>query len=215
MVPGYVRRNPLSFALALGLAIGLSGAAPLASQTPAADPSERLRTVLPAEVAERVLARIAEARAQALPAQALEHRALELAAKGVPPADIETGIARHANRLGAARAALVRGGRTDPADEETEAAELVIRHGAGGAVSSLAQSTPSGESMAVPLFVLAGLMDRGLPSDQAIARVHAALAERSAARAQAPRLQRSDRGKPTTVPSNNGRRNRPQAPGQS
>lgn len=211
MAPGLMRRAPLSFVMA----VGLVGAVPLAAQTPSAAPSERIRAVLPAEVAERVLARIAAARAHALPAQALENRALELAAKGVAPADIETGIARHANRLGAARAALVQGGRAQPADDETEAAELVIRHGAGGAVSAFATSAPSGESLAVPLFVLAGLMDRGLPSDQAIARVHAALAERSAARVEAPHPQRSDRGKPTTVPSNNGRRNRPQAPGRS
>ncbi len=210
MAPLFVRRMPL----ALTIAVCLLGALPLSAQAPAADPSVRLRAVLPAEVAERVLGRIAEARANELPAQALEHRALELAAKGVPPADIETGISRHANRLGAARAALVQGGRDDPADEETEAAELVIRHGAGGAISALAQTTPSGQSLAVPLFVLAGLMDRGLPSDQAIARVHAALSARGAARAAA-RPDPDTRGKPATVPSNGGRRSRPQAPGRS
>jgi hypothetical protein len=210
MAPLFVRRIPL----ALTTAVCLLGVRPLSAQTPAADPSVRLRAVLPADVAERVLARIAEARAKELPAQALEHRALELAAKGVLAADIETGISRHANRLGAARAALVQGGRDDPADEETEAAELVIRHGAGAAISDLAQTTPSGQSLAVPLFVLAGLMDRGLPSDQAIARVHAALSARGAART-APRPDPDTRGKPATVPSNGGRRNRPQAPGRS
>ena len=205
------------FARSVSLALATSGcllfAVPLSAQTPAADPSVRLRAVLPAEVAERVLARIAEARANELPARALEHRALELAAKGVAPEDVETGIARHANRLAAARSALVQGGRQEPADAETEAAELVIRHGAGSAISALAKSTPSGESLAVPLFVLAGLMDRGLPSDQAIARVHAALAERAAARGAA-RPEPAIRGKPSTVPSNSGRRNRPHAPGQ-
>ena len=47
-----------------------------AAQTPAHDPSDRLREILPADVAERVLARIADARARALPAAALENRAL-------------------------------------------------------------------------------------------------------------------------------------------
>lgn len=209
MAPLFARRIPLAFVTSACLLLAL----PLSAQGPSVDPSERLRAVLPADVAERVLARIAEARAHELPAKALEHRALELAAKGVAPADVETGIARHANRLAAARAALVQGGRERPADEETEAAELVIRHGAGGAISALAQSTPSGESLAVPLFVLAGLMDRGLPSDQAIARVHAALTERAAARS-AVRPEPGFRGKPSTVPSNNGRRNRPSAPGE-
>ena len=212
MAPLFVRRHPLAlFTLVCALT-----ASPLSAQSPSADVSERLRAVLPADIAERVLARIAEARDHQLPASALEHRALELAAKGVAPEDLETGIARHANRLGAARAALVEGGRMQPADEETEAAELVIRHGAGGAISTLAKSSPSGESLAVPLFVLAGLMDRGLPSDQAIARVHAALAERGAARAEPrPQPHPATRGKPTTVPSNSGRQNRPHAPGRS
>lgn len=209
MAPRFVRRFPL----ALIMSACVLAPAPLAAQTPSADVSERLRTVLPAEVAERVLARIEQARAHQLPARALESRALELAAKGVAPADLETGIARHANRLGAARAALVQGGRATPTDEETEAAELVIRHGAGSAISALAQSAPSGQSLAVPLFVLAGLMDRGLPSDQAIARVHAALVERGASRVARPPA-RELRGKPATVPANNGRRNRPHAPGQ-
>ncbi len=210
MAPRFVRRYPL----ALITSACVLAASPLAAQSPSADVSERLRAVLPADIADRVLARIDQARAHQLPAQALEHRALELAAKGVAPEDLETGIARHANRLGAARAALVQGGRAQPTPGETEAAELVIRHGAGGAISALAQSAPSGQSLAVPLFVLAGLMDRGLPSDQAIARVHAALAERGASRPVSP--PRSElRGKPTTVPSNNGRRNRPHAPGQS
>lgn len=210
MAPRFVRRFPLAFIAS----VCVLSATPLAAQSPSAHVPERLRAVLPADVAERVLARIDQARAHQLPARALEHRALELAAKGVAPADLETGIARHANRLGAARAALVQGGRPQPTEEETEAAELVIRHGAGSAISALAQSTPSGRSLAVPLFVLAGLMDRGLPSDQAIARVHAALAERGVSRAASP-PQREVRGKPTTVPSNNGRGNRPLAPGRS
>lgn len=210
MAPRSVRRYPL----ALIMSACVLSAAPLAAQSPPAQVSDRLRAVLPAEVAERVLVRIDQARAHQLPAQALERRALELAAKGVAPTDLETGIARHANRLGAARAALVQGGRAAPTDEETEAAELVIRHGAGSAISALAHSAPSGQSLTVPLFVLAGLMDRGLPSDQAIARVHAALAERGAARVAQPPA-RELRGKPGTVPSNNGRRNRPHGPGQT
>ena len=209
MAPFFARWHPL----VITACVCALAAAPLSAQAPSPHVSERLRAVLPADVAERVLARIAEARVQQLPASALEHRALELAAKGVAPDDLETGIARHANRLGAAREALVQGGREQPADAETEAAELVIRHGAGSAISTLAKSTPSGESLAVPLFVLAGLMDRGLPSDQAIARVHAALAERGSVRAE-PRPEPGSRGKPATVPSNSGRRNRPHAPGR-
>jgi hypothetical protein len=201
--------------LALVLAAAaIPGARPLAAQERTAF-EERLAAALPPDVAARILDRIVAARAADLPARALEHRALELAAKGVPPARVEEGVARHAERLGAARAALVRAGRTAPDDSETEAAELAIRGGAdGAAVSALAKSAPSGQSLAVPLFVLAGLMDRGLPSDQAIARVHATLAERAAGRAaQGPPAHAG--GRPASVPANGGRSSRPRPPGRS
>ena len=51
------------------------------AQVPSRDPSTRLREVLPADVAQRVLARIADARARQLPAAALENRALKFAAR--------------------------------------------------------------------------------------------------------------------------------------
>ena len=207
MRPLDLRHYPLRIVVVASCLI----AAPLAAQTPAADPSTRLRAVLPADVAERVLGRIAEARARELPAQALEHRALELAAKGVAPADIEAGIGRHAERLDRARAALVQGGRARPTDAETEAAELVLHHGAGGAaVSALAQAAPSGRSLAVPLLVLSQLMDRGLPSDQALERVHAALVDRTSP--VADRMPSHAPGRPGNIPSGRGRERRPRPP---
>ena len=145
---------------------------PVLAQTPAHDPSARLRVVLPAEVADRVLATIADARARALPAAALEHRALELAAKGAGAKDIENDIARQASSFGQAQAALKRGGRTRPAADETEAAASAMSKGVdGSAVTDMAKRGPSGRSLAVPLFVLSSLIDRGLPSDQALAQV--------------------------------------------
>src|SRR5450756_3215204 len=76
------------------------------AQTPARDPSARLREVLPSNVAQRVLARIADARARQLPAAALENRALKFAAKGVAPTDIERSVNEQADRMEQARAAL-------------------------------------------------------------------------------------------------------------
>jgi hypothetical protein len=47
-----------------------------------------------------------------------------------------------------------------------------MRKGVDGAlVSRLAKDAPSGRSLAVPLFVIGSLTDRGLPSDQALQRV--------------------------------------------
>lgn len=187
----------------------------LSAQTPAHDPSEKLRAVLPADVAARVLARIAAARARELPAAALEHRALELAAKGVRAQDIETGVDRHAERLERARDALRRGGHARPGDTETEAAELAMGKGVNGAaVSELARSAPSGRSLAVPLLVLSSHLDRGLPSDQALARVYAAMQARAASRAlREPGSGRpATAGRPDIVPANPGAGNRPATP---
>ena len=164
---------------ALGTVALLSGGA-LGAQAPAYDPSARLREVLPAEVAERVIARIADARARELPAAALENRALKFAAKGVAPAEIERSVAQQADRMALAKAVLTPARGGDVADEEVEAGAEALRKGVDGAqVSALAKSSPSGRSLAVPLYVIGSLVDRGLPSDEALRRVQEKLQTRS------------------------------------
>jgi hypothetical protein len=141
-------------------------------QTPAKDPSARLREVLPADVAQRVLARIADARAHQLPAEALENRALKFAAKGVDPKSIERSVGEQADRMEDARSALSSGRRARPDGDEIEAGAEAMRKGVDGAsVSLLAKSAPSGRSLAVPLFVIGSLTDQGLTSNQAMQRV--------------------------------------------
>ncbi len=88
------------------VALALLVAAPSAVRAQAHDPSDRLREVLPADVAARVLERIADARAHELPADALEQRALKFAARGIAPADIERSVVEQAERMAAARTAL-------------------------------------------------------------------------------------------------------------
>lgn len=152
------------------------GAQTLAAQTPPRDPSARLQAVLPADVAARVEAKIADARAHQLPAAALEHRALELAAKRATPAQVELGVDSLATNLARGRSSLASGGRAHPTDGETEAAADAMAQGVDGAsISALAKSAPSGRSLAVPLSVMSGLVARGLPSDSALARVQAKL----------------------------------------
>ncbi len=153
-------------------------AAPVSAQGTSDDLSARLREVLPAEVAERVIATVSEARSRGLPAQALEQRALMLARKGTEPQAIARSVAAESRAMGQAKAALARGrsgrsGRSgQPADSEVVAGADAIRKGVDGAkVSELAKSAPSGRSLAVPLFVIGSLVDRGLPSDAALARV--------------------------------------------
>jgi hypothetical protein len=167
------------FTAALGAALVIPSAG-IAAQTPAKDPSARLREVLPADVADRVIARIAEARARELPAQALENRALKYASRGVAPAEIERSIRSHADRMGTAKD-LLEGARSQrPTADEVDAGAEALRQGVdGAAVKALATSAPSGRSLAVPLFVIGSLVERGLPSDSALARVRDRLTARA------------------------------------
>lgn len=177
-----MRRHILVFS---GLVLALAAVgADVAAQTPARDPSDRLREVLPSNVANRVLARIAAARSRGLPEQALENRALKFAARGVSAGDIERSVTDHIARMEHARTAIdtVRRGRHADAGE-IEAGAEAIRHGVDGAkVSELASSAPSGRSLAVPLFVIGSLVDRGLPSDAALQRVLARMQQRASDR---------------------------------
>ena len=142
------------------------------AQIPAKDASARLREVLPADVATRVLARIADARAHQLPGDALENRALKFAAKGVAPQDIERSINEQALRMESARAALASGRGSSPDGDEIEAGAEAMRKGVdGAAVSQLAKEAPHDRSLAVPLFVIGSLTDRGVSADQALRSV--------------------------------------------
>jgi len=162
-------------------AVVLLQVGPLSAQTPAKDPSDLLREVLPADVAERVLEKIALARSRELPAGALENRALKFAAKGVKPADIEKSLDEQLSRMEEARVALESPRGRKPTGEEIEAGAESLRKGLDGAqVSELAKSAPSGRSLTVPLYVIGGLMDRGLPSDEALHRVLERLEARAA-----------------------------------
>lgn len=150
------------------------------AQTPAADPSAKLRQVLPADVAERVIARIAEARVRELPAQALENRALKFAARGVPAADIEKSVNAQADRMQKSKDAIEKARGKKAHGDEIEAGAEAMRKGVDGAkVSALAKSAPSGRSLAVPLYVIGSLVDRGLPSDAALKRVQDKLQARA------------------------------------
>jgi hypothetical protein len=170
--------NLRTFALSL-LATVLIAQSSVA-QTPAADPSARLKEVLPADVAQRILARIAAARARQLPARALENRALKFAAKGVDPSNIERSVNQQAQLMENARSALTKGRKSPPAGDEIEAGAEAMRKGIdGSAVALLAKSAPRDRSLAVPLFVIGSLTDRGLASDEALKRVLALLNARA------------------------------------
>lgn len=136
------------------------------------DPSAQVRAVLPAKVADHVLATIADARSHSLPAAALEQQALRLAKSGAMPAYVQKSVDRRAKNMKAAKAALEKRGRKPTDDEIVAGAELMGKGVSGKQVSTWAKAAPSGRDLTVPMNVTASLIDRGLKSDAALARVH-------------------------------------------
>jgi hypothetical protein len=165
------------------LVIFVAHAARAQEQSSAADPSARLRQVLPASVATRVLGVIANARSRGLPADGLENRALKFAARGVDANAIERSIVEQEARMEQVRDLLQSARGHKPADDEIEAGAEALRKGVSGAkVSALAKTASDDRSLAVPLYVVGSLLDRGLPSDSALRRVTEKLQSRASDR---------------------------------
>lgn len=147
------------------------------SVPPAVDPAVKIRQALPADIADRVLATIEDARAHGLAATALEQRALKFSARGVAPSDIERSVAEQAQRQAQAKSLLAAGRGTAASTDEVEAGAEAMREGVDGSdVSAIAKSAPSGRSLSVPLYVLGSLTSHGVASSDALARVRARIA---------------------------------------
>lgn len=143
------------------------------------DPTERLRATLPPEIAEAVLERMSAATSRDLPAVPVADLAREGVAKGHDAGQVLAAVDVLVADMERAREALGGTGRAHiPGD--VEAATAALRMGVdGGAVSELARSGPSGRSLAVPLLVLGGLTQRGVPADDALTAVRARLESRA------------------------------------
>lgn len=143
------------------------------------NPVDRLGEVLPPDVAGQVLEVVATAQTRGLPGGAVANLALEGVAKGRSSEEVLAAVGQLVSDMGRAQDALLAAGRA-PGNGEIEAATAAIRMGIDGeSVSELARSGPSGRSLAVPLLVMGGLAERGLPSDQALAAVRDRLAARA------------------------------------
>ena len=119
-------------------------------------------------------------RRQQLPGQALENRALKFAAKGIAPVEIERSVAQQADRMEQVKTVLERARSTKPLGDEIEAGAEALRQGVDEkTLTALAKSAPSGRSLAVPLYVIGSLVNRGLPADAALARVEQKLTARA------------------------------------
>ena len=140
----------------------------LAAQQPAID---RLRVVLPPGVADTVVAIVADATSHGLPGAVIAERALEASAKGRSAATVSATARAAAIDLAAAQDALSSTGR-NATSSEIEAAATAKELGVDGAtIRTLAASTPSGRSLAVPLAVIGALVNRDLPADAALQAV--------------------------------------------
>lgn len=192
--------------------------------------NDRLAT-LPDDVRDKVVQIVTDAASRGLPGQAIADRALETIAKSRSGAEAVAAAQALAADLAGGRDALASAGRAPDASEIEAAATakgLGVDH---AAISDLASSAPSGRSLAVPIAVLGALVDRGLPSDEALAAVldrlgnRASDAELAAMPGEAGRLiaagyRPSDvgralgAGRPAGLPANGGRAGaRPTTPG--
>jgi hypothetical protein len=198
------------------------------------NPVDRLKEVLPALVADKVIAIVTDATSRGLPGQAIADRALEGIAKGRSGEEVAAAAQAFASDLAEAHGALRQAGRTPDASEIEAAADAKELGVDGAAISALASSAPSGRSLAVPLTVLGALVNRGLPSDAALQAVLDRLSARAsdanlvempgeAGRLIAEGYRPADvgralntAGRPTSVPANDGRPgarpDRPQRP---
>ena len=188
--------------------------ASVASAQAAKDPSAQLRQVLPAKVADHVLATIADARSHSLPAAALEQQALRLARNGTKPADVEKTVDRSAENMKKAKGALQSAGRKPTKDEIVAGGALIGKGVDGAQVSSWAKTAPSGRDLTVPLNVTASLMDRGLKSDAALARVHDRLMQKKTDRQLVAEANATaDEHRPASANKVGGIAHRPENPG--
>ncbi len=142
---------------------------PAAGQQPGA---RNLEEVLPAEQAARVREIARQAREAGVPPGLIARKAFEGAAKGYPPERIVTALDAYAGRLREASALL--GSQRRPSSVAA-AAEALRRGVPQDAIRSIATRERGGQDLAVPLIVLSDLTDAGVPTQNALEMVTAAM----------------------------------------
>jgi len=153
--------------------IALLGAVSIAAGDAAAQ--TKLSELLPAPYGDSAAAIVAAARNAGLPVASLELLARQGIIKGMSPDVIVAALDDEVGRLGDAYQALSLV-RPEPAAGDLRAGADALHRGVTpGALTSLAREAPRGRSLEVPIFVLAGLVDRGLPVGDALMAVAARL----------------------------------------
>lgn len=150
---------------AVGLAVLTTDAAAQASKM------EQVRQALPADAVDRIVQVVDRVGDTGVPSEPLLDKALEGAAKGVPPDRIVATVTAYAGRLEQAARVLQ---TPNPDRHELVAAADALRKGVPSeAVRDVGRR--SGPTAAAALVVLADLVEAGVPADQAMSVVDQAL----------------------------------------
>lgn len=159
--------------LGLTLALGL-GTLPVAAQE-VDGRLARIRSELPAPAVQQIEELIASAQEQGLPVEPLLDKAVEGIAKRVPGDRIAGAVDDLAVELARARTLLANG--VVPAPTDVAAVADALRRGvpetAIRAIAHPAEADAPGQQVALAVHTLGDLMDRGVPSDQALAVLEA------------------------------------------
>lgn len=151
----------------------LSGVvAPLSAQVVQESARTRAERTLPADVYRDISALAAEMAASGVPDEPLFNKALEGAAKRVPPARLLPAVRAYAGRLGQARGAL---GPQASVPLLVAGADAIQRGVPAEAIRSLPTDRPRSP---VALLVLAELLESGVPADRALAILRQSMDQR-------------------------------------
>lgn len=159
--------NRTAGVLISGVFLALVAAVPVMAQQE--DPRvDRIRAALPAATAQQIQQSVAEARASGLPFEALLDKAVEGIAKGVAAPQIAGAVVRLAGELATAQSILGDGTATAPTDV-TAVADAMRRGVPEPAIRRVAGQAEPGEPVALAVHTMGDLMDRGVPTQQAVA----------------------------------------------
>jgi len=160
--------------ITLGIAfLSVASMAPTDGTAQAAQ--SRLSELLPGPYGDSAAAIVVGARTVGLPVVSLELLARQGVVKGTSPEVVVAALRAEARRLADARQALSVAGPAPTAGELRAGADALHRGVTLEAIAGLAREAPRDRSLEVPIFVLAGLVDRGVPVDDALAAVTARL----------------------------------------
>ena len=150
--------------------LGVAVAGPV-TEAAAQAAAAKLTDLLPGAYGDSAAAIVVAAHEAGLPTASLELLARQGVVKGTRPEVVVSALAAEARRLAEARAALS-ASRREPAETDLRAAADALHRGVSAeAIVRLADEAPRDRSLEVPIFVLAGLVDRGLPADAALTAV--------------------------------------------